>query len=229
MRGLFLKHHSNSERVVADACHAIFFRANEPYRVSHPTSGGDDCLVIEPLRDTMLDVLGVEEFGQTHTVLDARLVGAARILLHRLVRGVASSLEAEETALDLLAATAASPAPPLAVRPRPKEIVEATKIALAAQPGETWSLSTLARRVHTSPFHLARTFRRLAGMPLHGYHLQVRLAAALLEVLDSSRELGAIGLDFGFSSHSHFTYAFRRTFGATPAAVRKDGKILTAA
>jgi len=227
LQGMFLKHHSSRERVVADSCHAIFFKAGEAYRVSHPVAGGDECLVIAPARETMQDILCAEEFAQTHAVLDARLIAAPRILRHRLLHRMASGLEAEETALDLFAASAAAK-PPLSARPRQRDMVEATKIALAAQPGEAWSLNALARSVHSSPFHLARTFRRLAGMPLHRYHLQARLAAALVEVLDSSRELSAIALDLGFSNHSHFTFTFRRMFGATPAALRKEGKILTA-
>jgi AraC family transcriptional regulator len=230
LRGMFLKHHSSRERVVADACHAIFFRADEPYRVSHPVAGGDECLVIEPSRDTMHDVLGAEQFAHTHVVLDARLVAAARILRHRLVGRMASSLEAEETALGLLAGTtAANPPAPAPARARQRDMVEATKIMLAAQPGEAWLLNTLAQRVHSSPFYLARTFQRLAGMPLHRYLLHARMAQALVQVLDTSRELSEIALELGFSNHSHFTYTFRRMLGVTPASLRKQGKIPTAA
>jgi len=227
LRGMFLKHYSRRERVVADACQVIFFRANEPYRVSHPIAGGDDCLVIAPSDDTMQDILGAEQFAQTHATLGARLLAVPRILRHRLVHRMTSPLEADETALDLFAAAVSAKASPSA-RSRQRDMVEATKISLAAQPGEAWSLHTLARCVYSSPFHLARTFTRLAGMPLHRYHLQMRLAAALVEVLDSSREFGAIALDLGFSNHSHFTFTFRRMFGATPAALRKEGKIPTA-
>jgi AraC-like DNA-binding protein len=227
LRGLFVKHHSRRERVVADACHAIFFRAGEPYRVSHPVAGGDDCLVVVPSRETMEEVVGAEEFPRAHALLDARKMAASRVLRQRLSKRVAGGLEIEESALHLFAATVAT-APRADAKPRQQDMVEATQITLAAQPGESWSLAELARRVHSSPFHLARTFRRHVGMPLHRYLLQARLAAALDEVLDSSRELSAIAMDLGFSSHSHFTYAFRSQFGATPAAMRKHGKIVTA-
>ena len=40
--GLFVKHVGGRE-VVADANHILFFRRGEPYRVSHPVAGGDDC------------------------------------------------------------------------------------------------------------------------------------------------------------------------------------------
>jgi AraC-like DNA-binding protein len=225
LRGVFLKHHSRRQRVVADACHALFFRAGEPYRVSHPAGCGDDCLAIEPSRETLQEVLEAEVFPHTHVLLDARRIAASRILCHRLP--AAGALEIEEQALGLLAAAAAQ-APGRSGAKRQQDMVEATKVTLARQPDEAWSLGELARRVHSSPFHLARSFRRLAGMPLHRYHLRVRLAAALGQVLDSPLELTQIGLQLGFSSHSHFTAAFRRTFGATPSALRKQGKILTA-
>ena len=76
----------------------------------------------------------------------------------------------------------------------------------------------LAKRVASSPFRLSRLFREIAGMPVHRYHLLARLSAALEEVLASSREITDIGIGLGFSSHSHFTAAFRRAFGVTPGA-----------
>jgi AraC family transcriptional regulator len=228
LRGTFVKHHSRRERVVADACHAIFFKAGEPYRVSHPVAGGDECLVIEPSREVMEDIVGAHEFRRTHALLDARQILAPRLLRHRLSLRITSSLEVDETAQQLFAAVVDA-APSVAARSRQNDIVEATQVLLAAHPGESWSLAALARRVYSSPFHLARTFRRLVGVSLHRYLLQARLAASLIEILDSSRELSAIAMDLGFSSHSHFTAAFRSTFGTTPAAMRKQGKILTAA
>jgi AraC family transcriptional regulator len=234
LRGVFVKHHGHRERVVADACHALFFRANEPYRVSHPVPGGDECLVLEPSREALPEL----ECGERYSRLDARLIAARKLLWHRLQRR-AGALAAEETALGLLS-TIAARAPAwkecgsARSRSRQEEMVVATKVTLAAFPAHDWTLCELAKRVHSSPFHLARTFRRFAGMPLHRYHLLARMSAALDEVLDSARDLTTIGLELGFSSHSHFTATFRRTFGATPSSLRERAsaqvsKILTAA
>ncbi len=225
LRGVFLKHHSRRQRVVADPCHALYFRAGEPYRVSHPAGCGDDCLSIEPAPPVLQEILGVESFPHTHALLDAARLRASRLLARRLP--VATPLEMDERALALLAG-AGDAVPPGPVRGRQRDMVEATQITLAAQPEEPWSLGELASRVHSSPFYLARIFRRHAGMPLHRYHLQARLAAALHQVLDSSLDFTAIGVQLGFSSHSHFTATFRRAFGAAPSALRKEGKIPTA-
>lgn len=232
LRGLFVKHHERGERIVADPCHALFFKAGEPYRVSHPVDGGDECLVLEPSAGLRSEIA----FRAKVAGLDARLIAVRKLLSHRLERGLANALEAEEGALALLCGVAPVPSPreslPRRARSRHAEMVEATKIALARHPARGWTLGELAKRVYSSPFHLARTFRRVAGMPLHRYHLRARMAAALDEVLDTSRDLTTVALDLGFSSHSHFTASFRATFGVTPSSLRNAGrevsKVLTA-
>ena len=225
LRGVFIKHHAARSRVVADACHALLFSANQPYRVSHPVSGGDECLVLEPSAAT-LEALRV---GESACVpLEAPLIAQSRMLWHRLQRRIASALETEESALHLFAATLRAPvpgAPQRRLRSRGAEIVAATQATLAAHPGEPWSLAALAQRVHSSPWHLARTFRELAGAPLHRYQLRARMAAALDEVLDSRRDLTTIGITLGFSSHSHFTACFHASFGITPSALRRGARI----
>ena len=210
--------------------------------MSHPAHSGDDCLVIEPGPEVFAEVLGEEPLERAHAVLDARAIAERRLLCHRLERGPATPLEIEERALALVAGTLSALASPRATAPPPgrrrsrhEEMVEATKIALAARPGENWSLGELAKRVASSPFRLARLFREIAGIPVHRYHLNARLSAALDEVLATSREITAIGIGLGFSSHSHFTATFRRAFGVTPSALRRgaplaprSGKISTA-
>lgn len=240
LRGVFVRHLGPRERVVGDPCSALFFRDDEPYRVSHPAHAGDDCLVIEPACEVLAEALGERRVARAHAVLDAPVIAARRMLWHGAERGLATPLEIEETALGLIARTlpafgAPPRSPPGRRRPRHEEMVEATKVALAARPGEDWSLGALAQRVATSPFRLARLFRELAGMPVHRYLVLARLSAALDEVLATSREITEIGIGLGFSSHSHFTAAFRRAFGITPSALRRgaaltpqSGKISTA-
>src|SRR5262245_25186439 len=223
LRGLFVKHEGRGERLVADPCHALFFEAGAPYRVSHPVEGGDECLVLEPSAELLAEFPSRRKFAP----LEALLIAGRELLRHRLERRFATALETEDLALSLFSRIGKL-APAVPIRPgRQAEMVEATRITLAARPGENWSLGELAQRVYSSPWHLARVFRERAGLPLHRYHLRARLAAALREVLDSSRDLTAIGLDLGFASHSHFTASFRRSFGVTPSALRKR-KILTA-
>jgi len=240
LRGVFVKHIGSQTQLVADVCHGIFFNAAEPYRVSHPVDGGDQCLTIEPADDLLREVIAAHRktaserhepcFGRTHAPLSAELIIARKSLRYRLAHRLAGRLEADETALQLLVGTLraahvdrlAVPHERARTRSRHQEIVEATKIALVAEPAQNWTLGALAKRVYSSPFHLARMFRRYAGMSLHRYHMLARMAAALDEVLDTAREFATVGVDLGFSSHSHFTAEFRKTFGVTPSMLRRS-------
>src|SRR4029079_3663182 len=49
------------------------------------------------------------------------------------------------------------------------ETVEHAKAVLAERFAESLSLEAVAREVHSSPFHLARLFRRGTGLALHEY------------------------------------------------------------
>ena len=109
--GVFVKH-VRGRRVVADAGHVLFFNAGEPYRVSHPVPGGDDCTVFAFDQEVLLDVLGDAEagvkdrperpFDLTHDLVDPRLLLPQRALRHRIVTSAASVLEIEDTSLLLL-------------------------------------------------------------------------------------------------------------------------------
>ena len=94
------------------------------------------------------------------------------------------------------------------------------------------SLGELARTLHTSPFHLARVFRAETGFTLAGYRQALRLRAALERLPGNDRDLSALALELGFSSHSHFTATFTREYGVPPSAVkdpRRIGALLDAA
>jgi AraC-like DNA-binding protein len=58
-------------------------------------------------------------------------------------------------------------------------------------------------------------------MPLYRYHLRLRLARAL-DLLPEREDLSGLAQDLGFSSHSHFSAAFKQVYGLTPAQFRTD-------
>jgi len=252
--GVFVKYERPHAAMVADAAHAVFFTAERPYRVSHPTDRGDDCLVLEYRPPVLLEVLNEVDPAAADTPrtpfrvgmvpLRPRVILRRRLLWHRLARGIAGRLEVEEAALEMFGAAIGAgrhyyPAPrrPRGVVSRRSDIVRLTQASIAARPSEPWTLDGLARRVQCSPFHLAHVFGEDVGIPIHQYHLLARLTQALDGVLDSSDRLSAIALDAGFTHHSHFTATVRRTFGVTPSQLRRQAttaqatdlrKILTA-
>lgn len=237
-RGVFVKHVARHTSVVADRAHAVFFTADRPYRVSHPVTGGDDCLVLELRPAALADVLNEADpaaaetpdvpFRRAAVRLSPGLVVRRRLLHHRLLRHLANVLEVEETAAELLregirATVARPPKQELTRRDgtRQVEMVRATQVTIASLPSVRWTLAELAREVDCSPFHLAHVFREVTGTTIHQYHVRARLIAALDDLLDTDRGLGAIALDAGFAHHSHFSSAFHQAFGVTPSALRR--------
>ena len=68
-------------------------------------------------------------------------------------------------------------------------------------------------------------FQQLEGMPLYRYQLRLRLARALA-LLGDYDSLTSLALELGFSSHSHFSAAFRQAYGQTPSSFKRSARIL---
>ena len=97
--------------------------------------------------------------------------------------------------------------------------MDRAKLVLAADLARRWTLAEIAAEVGGSPVHLTRVFQEVEGMPLYRYQRRLRLARAL-DLVAEYDDLTALGLDLGFSSHSHFTSAFREVYGCTPSQFR---------
>lgn len=235
VRGVFVKHLAPHRQLLAEPTQALFFAAGRPYRVGHPTGSGDECLVLQftpdTLRDALVDVAATDSLGHAALLPQATMPGTAlagrELLRGRIMRGTADALEVEETALALLStaiAAARRAAPHRKDRPttrvRRRQQTDAVRELLVADPAEKATLDDFARHVHTTPFHLARIFHDEIGLPIHQYRLRVRLARALELLLDTRQSVSRIALELGFSSHSHFTAAFRRMAGMTPRQFR---------
>jgi AraC-like DNA-binding protein len=91
---------------------------------------------------------------------------------------------------------------------------------LASTPARQWTLAELGAAVHYSPYCLARMFRRHTGSTIAAYRRQLCLRASLPRALRPGADLARIAVDHGFSSHSHYTAAFRKHFGCTPTQAR---------
>lgn len=158
---------------------------------------------------------------------------AQRLLVGDLQRGAGTDrLQVEEIVLELLDAVlsaaygahASPPALKLSTARRHARIVEDVQELLAVYFKSPLDLREIARGVDTSPFHLARIFRTGTGWTLHGFRTQLRLNAALEAVLAGADDLTELAMNLGFSSHSHLTSAFTRSFGRSPTSVRQTAR-----
>jgi AraC family transcriptional regulator len=80
-------------------------------------------------------------------------------------------------------------------------------------------LSAIAQR---SNCHFARAFKRTFGQSPHNYLIRRRLELASHMMLVTDAPLSEIALSCGFSDQPHLCRHFRRYFGQSPAAWRRD-------
>jgi AraC family transcriptional regulator len=233
VRGAFVEHYTAKNSVLADPTIALVFPSGSSSRISHPVHSEDDCFVFELssscFRKALYAASGAENLRiPAHCVLPLQDLACRSLLLYRLQRGIANSLEIEETCLTLLNSilTRIYGTEKQMIlsdkrkRARISTQIEEVKMAFSANPEAKWNLAELGRLVKISPFHLTRLFRETTGLPLHRYLLFSRLERAMDSLLNTNRDLTEIALDLSFSSHSHFTSAFHKMIGVTPSVFR---------
>ena len=79
----------------------------------------------------------------------------------------------------------------------------------------------LASIAAMSRFQLTRQFQRAFGLPLHAYHLHLRLEEAKRR-LRSGAPIARVAADLCFADQSHFHRRFKRWFGVTPSEWRRS-------
>jgi AraC-like DNA-binding protein len=132
-----------------------------------------------------------------------------------------SSLEAEERLQHVVGNLAIRYARPRMPGPALKvDALNRVREFLHAQIEEPVSARDLAQVAGLSRFQLTRQFQRAFGLPLHAYHLQIRLEEAKRRV-GRGQAIAAVAADLGFVDQSHFHRRFRARFGVTPAEWRR--------
>jgi AraC family transcriptional regulator len=133
----------------------------------------------------------------------------------------AAPLAAEGLALELLAATSRATRPDRQAGRPPAWLASAEEL-LRTRLRDSIGLGELADAVGVHPTHLARVFRARHGLSVGEYGRRVRLAWAAGELARGDAPLGVIATEAGFADQSHFTRAFRRYAGTTPARYRAE-------
>ena len=237
-RGVFVRHRGRRAEL-ADPTRVVFFRPDDPFRVSHPVSGGDDCTSFWFTPEILSEALA------GHGLLDRRtretrplrtespISSQAQADFRRVwkaARSGAEPLAVEEAALSLLDTVLGEAArghfDAAEVRRQSTQAAHSAAVtrvleALADQPARRFSLDELARIAFTSRFHLARIFRRQIGLSIHEHQARLRLAGVLDQLAAGADDLTRLALDAGFSSHSHLTREFVRRVGCAPSAYRR--------
>jgi AraC family transcriptional regulator len=98
--------------------------------------------------------------------------------------------------------------------------LEPVRERLHAQLGERPSLAELAASAGVHPVYLARSFRERYGMSVGEYLRRLRLDWAASQLAATETPLALLAAEAGFADQSHFTRAFKRHAGLTPARYR---------
>jgi len=224
--------HDTGDRFVGDQTRISLYNVGQAYRRSPVSPEGDhtDYFVVAPavLREALLarraattDADDRRLFSRAHARSTAPLYLRQRRLFQAVSDRRIDAFAIESAVMSLLddVLTGVDGAT-IVERARHRPLVEDVQALLARRYAEALSLADVAAMLGVSAYHLCRVFRAHTGQSLHQHRDQLRLRAALNR-LERDEDLTTIGLDVGYSSHSHFTAAFRRAFGVAPSHLRR--------
>jgi AraC-like DNA-binding protein len=231
--------HAGRKPFVASPSVVTLYNREQAYNRETVTSEGDRCdwFAVEP--GVLAEALAAHDphvrddperpFRLPFVPVDPKTYLLQRLVVRHLTEAERpDTLFVEETVLQVLDQVAASAARFQGMAPRPdvesgspaSEVVDAMLAILGQRFREPLSLDDLARRSGYSAFHLGRIFRKRSGLTLHAWQSRLRLLTALERVTEPGTDFEELALGLGYSSHSHFTAAFRSAFGITPSAFR---------
>lgn len=233
--------HTGQEAVVADPATVMFYNHGQVYERDKLAEQGDACewfgfcpgLIRDAIRafDPYVDDRPCQPFQFTHGPSDTHSYLWQRLIVeHILENDEPDRLLVEETTLLTLKHVIENNYRQRGLPPRKsstsieRDVAHDLRKLLSTHFQQDLSLDQISKDLTYSPFHLCRVFRKYTGHTIHQYLKQIRLRTSLEYVTQANTDLTHIAMQLGFSSHSHFTESFRKTFGRPPSALRNPSK-----
>lgn len=230
--------HVGREPVITSPNVVMFYNLGQEYRRGKVSERGDVCewfsfhpsVIVEALKgyDQSAEDRADRPFPFTHGPSDPQTFFHQRMVVEHLLHDKhPEPLFVEETLYQVLDRSLANR---YGRKTRPearqinlehKELTRATQRLLATRFHEPLTLEDIGNILNYSQYHLARIFRQQTGETIHQYLDQLRVRTALEELTAGEKDLTALAYAIGYSSHSHFTHAFKRTFGCLPSSIRE--------
>ena len=214
--------HVGAKNVFLDATRVLFVGAGEDYADRHIAGGGHDSIIITPHLSLLREQCGHSTPSRHPAFQHVSKPTTPRMNMrvHRLRHLEASGndpLSRDELMIALL--NEALEETQKVARASPLRVVDWAKQFLHEHVYEPISLDEIAHEVQVSGAYLTEAFTRSQGMPLCRYRMRLRLNRALVD-LPRCEDITGLALDLGFSSHAHFSNAFKSLFGVSPSAFR---------
>lgn len=228
--------HKGQPPVTADPCTVTFYNRGQRYTREPLDPRGDHCEWFAVRPGVLEELLAgfdpaVEErpgrpFDRTHGRSDSRSYAAQRAI----ARHLAAADDPDPLAVDeavlavldrVLALTYGHGAAGSDAGTGGHPLVQRVRTYLQDHFRETSTLDEIADAVGSSVFHLCRVFKRETGRTIHAYRQELRLRHGLELIAEPGSNLSAVAHRLGFSSHSHFSAAFKAAFDTTPSRFRR--------
>ena len=103
-------------------------------------------------------------------------------------------------------------------------LIEQLVDSIKKDPEQTVSIDQLTRKAHLSPSLLISQFKQITGLPPYQFQLTCRLKKAKHLLTTTELSITRIAFDLKFCASQHFSGHFKRAFGITPTAWRKQQK-----
>jgi AraC-like DNA-binding protein len=227
--------HDGREPVIATPNVVMYYNRGQPYYRSPISERGDLCewfayapaVVAEALRpyDLRIEDHWEQPFDFTHGPSDsASYLIQRQIVEHVLAHQEPDWLFVEETSLWVLGRTLervfeGRGIQGMAANHFQRSLARHLQSILSTRFHEALTLESLSCELGYSPYHLSHVFRRQTGISIHQYLNQIRLRTALERISDGCLNLTELAISLGYSHHSHFTLAFRKSFGVPPSQI----------
>ena len=198
-----------------DSSRLLFAYPGESYVDRHVLAGiGHFSLILTPDDDALDEAWGSSLSGRV------RACSLRAQMLAQLLRRAGDPLAAEELGVAILEECVADGRRVGSIDQR---CVRRAKAVLHDCPDGRLSLSQIASDLGVTSIYLTQCFKRSEGMPLYRYQTLLRLSRAL-DRLPERDDITDLAFELGFSSHSHFTAAFRNELGTTPSQYRSQAR-----
>lgn len=231
--------HAGREPVITSPNVVMFYNLGQEYRREKVSERGDICewfafhpsVVADALKPYDCRVIERIDhpFRFTHGPSDATTFLVQRLVVEHLLENAhPDTLFVQESLLEVLARSLANRYGLQArkkgsgqINPEHKDLARAAQQFLATHFSDSLTLEDLASALNYSQYHLARIFHQQTGQTIHQFLDQLRLRTALEEITAGDKNLTHLAYTLGYSSHSHFSQSFKRTFGHPPSNLRE--------
>jgi len=237
LSGLYVDRTSGDDEVVPPGT-LSFFRPGRKYRTGDALGASSHSLVLTLHPQADEDYPHLARLLGNPDGLDALRVSpgvtlAARRALHE-VRASGTAVALEELADDveraLVDATTTGPERTARIASASKGSTRRAHLELVADalelvvrdPGHPWSLAELARRTHSSPYHLSRLVRSLSGHALGEWIARARVLRAAELLAENQFSLDGVARACGYSHRGPLSALFRRYVGESPGRYRRS-------